>query len=74
MPSNIRLASYPPRREENPGVFLVFEQRLAFLNGIAFLHQHGGTHSDILFPKQGDMLNIRAILDCLNRGSGYRQI
>ncbi|MNH37751.1 hypothetical protein D3C79_986970 [compost metagenome] len=25
-------------REENPGVLFIFEQRLAFLNGIAFLH------------------------------------
>jgi hypothetical protein len=61
-------------REENPGVFIILEQRRAFINGIAFQHQHGGAHSDILFPKQGDMLNVRAILDRLNRGSGYRQI
>ncbi|EFW11835.1 hypothetical protein SSYM_2077 [Serratia symbiotica str. Tucson] len=61
-------------REDNPRVLFIFKQRLAFLNGIAFLYQHGGTHCDILLPKQGNMLNLRTIKDRLNRRSSYGQI
>ncbi|MNE06563.1 hypothetical protein D3C80_991550 [compost metagenome] len=62
------------RSEEYAGGLFIFEQRLTFLNAIAFLHQHGRAHSDVFFPKQGDMLNDWAVMNCLNRCSGNGQI
>ncbi|MNE71724.1 hypothetical protein D3C80_1676210 [compost metagenome] len=61
-------------REENPRDLLIFKQRLAFLNSIANLYQHGGTHTNIFLAEQRHLCDRWAILDHLRRRPSDWQI